>query len=248
MEKEGILILLKFGEYKYMKELQQGKIYCKNLKHYSDLEKRTGDRAMGDKNEGVNIETEGIMYLCNPETGEIIKRYEQLRVETEYCDMKKMPVYCMAAISREELQEIDHDKKQLLFMPREFFSKMNSEEYWEAALMIEDKAQFFNRIKTACDIVGIECRHKYVNYTKMEKNYINREKDIMKDIDNIPFWKDEYYKNQHEYRFVFTNIRVDDNFVLDIGDISDISTLFDKEELKKFFDNNYKVNYTIEEL
>lgn len=75
----------------------------------------------------------------------------------------------------------------------------------------------------------------------MDKNCLDRIQDIDKNLNNIAFWKDESYSYQYEYRIAFENKVVDDNFILDIGDISDISKLYNKKELLEFMNREHTV-------
>ena len=54
---------------------------------------------------------------------------------------------------------------------------------------------------------------------------------LLKGMWNIAFWKRKSYSYQQEGRFVFTPGNGEDHIDLDIGDISDISTILPASEI-----------------
>jgi hypothetical protein len=55
---------------------------------------------------------------------------------------------------------------------------------------------------------------------------------------DIYFWKDKYFENQYEYRIVLTDHEVDEALIVNIGDISDICTIFNANE---FFSDKFEI-------
>jgi hypothetical protein len=55
---------------------------------------------------------------------------------------------------------------------------------------------------------------------------------------DIYFWKDKYFENQYEYRIVLTDQEVNEALIVNIGDISDISTIFNANE---FFSDKFEI-------
>lgn len=82
---------------------------------------------------------------------------------------------------------------------------------------------------------------KSVNYIELKENYTDRIKDICEDFKNVAFWKDNKYENQYQIRLAILNKEVEDNFILDIGDISDISILLDSKQLSEYAPKKYFV-------
>ena len=50
-EKEEIALIIKFQTEKNIKKLQSGDIYTNNLKYFIDLEQKSGQVGIGDKDE-----------------------------------------------------------------------------------------------------------------------------------------------------------------------------------------------------
>lgn len=238
-----IVMLAKFGKEEYMKSLQRGELYCKRLYYYSELEKNTGDRKIGDKNEGKHIMNQCNLLLYDNETGNYLKKYSGVKVEVEINKIKNMPVFCMVGIKASDLEllEDNKDTKKYKMNIEELFKDFKDDEEWESALIINNHLEFFERINKLCAKKGIVAKRKSINYTDMSINLIDRDLDVEKDIYNIAFWKDNFYKNQFEYRIIFENIEIEDYIKLNIGDISDISQLIKKDQIRDFFKGEYMV-------
>lgn len=99
----SILFLIKLGKYENLKKLQQGELYFKNLKHYSELEKTTGDSSMGDSLEGLYRTTQGSLELYDSKTGILISTATNTTCDIKYKTVYKMPVFCMIGIKNTDL-------------------------------------------------------------------------------------------------------------------------------------------------
>lgn len=220
MEDEIIYMYIKFGNEENLRKLQKGIIYCKSLQYYRDEYCRTGDKDMGDPYEGCYV-------------GKINDK--SLRVIID--NTNKIPVFCMYALKK---SEVLIDGKQTL-NPMKKFGKMVMNDYWQAALVITDNAKFLNRIKDTCIKLGIGVKATLVEYIDFSKNLESRLQEYYSEPWKVAFWKSAEYKEQMEYRVIFPENRVDDYFTIDIGDISDISVIYNKEELAEFMDDEYDI-------
>lgn len=240
---DRICFLFKFGELENLKKLQKGQIYCKNLKWYSDQEKKTGDKAMGDKLEGKHKMTQCSIKLISRETNEVAFEFDSASVLLSFGNLEKMPVFCMTGITTRDLEFKEIDENTLISDVKfsDMISKVYDEAYWNSALVIENSTQFIERLTKACEDKGIEMTRKPVRYTDMDINYTDRMNSIDENVTNIAFWKDKSYSYQHEYRFAFESEVVDDSFIIDIGDISDISKIYNREELIEFMNGEYQL-------
>lgn len=70
-----------------------------------------------------------------------------------------------------------------------------------------------------------------INSSARMSSYKNQGTDIY-------FWKDKYFENQYEYRIVLTDQEVDEALIVNIGDISDISTIFNANV---FFGDKFEI-------
>lgn len=240
---DELCFLFKFGELENLKKLQKGCLYCKNLKWYADQEKNTGDKAMGDKLEGIYIMTDSNIKLINPESGQIVYQYNNSNVLISYGDLEKTPVFCMTGIDKKDFSFVKTEDGTLVACIKldDIIGEVYNEPYWNSALIIDDITKFLERVTKACKDKGIDLTKKFVNYTDMRVNYKDRVLDIDSNYINIAFWKDNLYSYQHEYRFVFEGQKVDNSFTINIGDISDISTIYNSDQLKEFMKREYRL-------
>lgn len=226
---DKICFLFKFGKLENLKKIQKGNLYCKNLKWYQDQEKNTGDKAMGDKLEGRHKMTQCNLKFINHE-------FDNVSVLLSFGNMEKMPVFCMTGITTKDLnfKEIDENTLVADVKFSDMIRKVYDESYWNSVLVIEDSTQFIERLTKVCKEKGILMARKSVNYTNMDINGIDRMNSIAENVINVAFWKGNLYSYQHEYRFAFESEVVDDSFIINIGDISDISKIYNREELIEF--------------
>lgn len=240
---DSVCFLFKFGELENLKKLQEGHIYCKNLKWYSDQEKNTGNKAMGDKLEGKHKMTQCKLKFISNETNEVAFEFNNVSVLLSSDNLEKMPVFCMTGITTKDLEFKEKDENTLVAYVKfsDMISKVYDEAYWNSVLVIENSTQFIERLTKACEDKRILMTRKPVSYTNMDINYTDRMSSIAESSTNIAFWKDNLYSYQHEYRFAFKSEVVDDSFSIDIGDISDISRIYNKKELIEFMSHEYRV-------
>ena len=74
--KNNVVFMIKFGEVENLKKLQKGELYCKNLKFYSDQERKTGDKSMGDIIEGKYRLTQCCIDCYDKYTKKLAYRYK----------------------------------------------------------------------------------------------------------------------------------------------------------------------------
>lgn len=242
-----ILFLIKLGEYENLKKLQQGKLYFKNLKYYSELERTTGDSSMGDSLEGLYRTTQGSFELYDKKTGKLIYTANNITNVIKYETVYKMPVFCMIGIKNTDLpfEKIDDSFIGCNINLFNIIENMSEKSYWGSALFIIDNNEFIKRVITACEKQGISCRCKPVQYTDMNINYKDRIEDIDNNKFNIAFWKDNSYSKQYEYRIILEGLKVEDSYTLDIGDISDITILKKSDEIKEYLDKTLTIKMRI---
>ncbi len=240
---DRLLILMKFGELKNLEMLQKGQVYCKNLKWYSDREKETGDKDMGDILEGKYKMTQVTAEFYDYETNELIWKLDNVSSLLYSKNIQRMPVFCITTLTTDDFEFIDKDEFTAFTDIKlvDILSEMFDKPYWNNALIITKPRKFLERVLKACNNSGIEVEGRKVKYTDMNINYIDRVIDLDNDFSNIAFWKDNYFAYQHEYRLAFKGKEVDDSFILNIGDISDISKIYNREELIELMNKEFRL-------
>lgn len=211
--------LIKFSSLERIKEFQKGKVYANTLSYFRNRENETGDRDIGDSFEAMLHVNEG--YLQLEGSNKKISLRDAL-IKTTQSDMY---VYCMFCIlPNKEVFTFDDVQKE----------KMKS--FGDTALLITDSNEFINRVKKAAENQGYFVKNNEVHYYDESEDNGNLIFSIFKDMKNIAFWKRKYYEYQQEYRFVFTNDeKVQDHIELNIGDISDISTILPVDQVLTSF-------------
>ena len=200
--------LIKFQSAERIAELQRGHLYAKTAKYYRDLEQETGDADIGDEFEAMLHINEG--YIQFPDTDELVKLSDAL-IKTGNSDDF---VFCMFEIypSTESFQ-----------FTKEQRDKMRS--FGDTALIIQDSIEFKKRVSDAAVSKGFEVYFYAVKYYDPSIDSMNLMLSLLEGMRNISFWKRKRYSYQQEGRFVFTPGNGIDHLDLDIGDISDISTV-----------------------
>lgn len=96
----------------------------------------------------------------------------------------------------------------------------------DTALIVLDHDEFIRRVKVAAERAGYKVYFKPVQYYDPTVDGGNMLISLLAGMWMIAFWKRVSYSYQQEVRFVFTpgNENID-HIELDIGDISDITTI-----------------------
>lgn len=211
--------LIKFGEYKYMEQMQRGQLYFRPLGDFSKLEMKELEKETPHLRYDIYEGTEKI-YSPKHTTvkiGEVTIGPSELagpvRVAKE--ESNKIPILCMYAITH-KLVENFIKGKQAHVIHNECLK------FGDTALIITNIPEFFERIKTSARKLNINVSGDLVKYFNINEYH----------GDWGPFRKPNEYKYQSEYRIVLGNKKIDSQFILDIGDISDISLILNASELQ----------------
>jgi len=208
--------LIKFQNADRILSLQRGKLYAKTLKYYRDLEQETGDADIGDEFEAMLHVNEGYIHI--PETGETIKLSDELIATGNSEDF----VFCMFGIypSVQSFQFTEEQRVKML-------------SFGDTALLIQDSEEFIRRVISTAKDKGYEAHFGAAQYYDPSIDGGNLIISLLQGMWNIAYWKRNRYAYQQEGRFVFTPGNGEDHIELDIGDISDISTVLPSEQVLK---------------
>ena len=200
--------LIKFQSAERISSLQQGHLYAKTLKYDRNREQETGDRDIGDDFEAMLHINEGYIHI--PETDVTIELNDALISTGNSEDY----VFCMFGISPsiQTFRFTDEQKSKML-------------SFGDTALVIQDSDEFIKRVLDAAKRKGYEAHFGTVQYYDPSIDGGNSIVSLLQGMWNIAYWKRKRYSYQQEKRFVFTPGNGEDHIDLDIGDISDISTI-----------------------
>lgn len=204
--------LIKFQSADRIEALQKGHLYAKTLGYYRELEQETGDSDIGDEFEAMLHVNEGLIHF--PDNNETIELSDVLIATGNSNDY----VFCMFGIypSLKSFAFTDEQKERML-------------SFGDTALVIQDSDEFIKRVKQAAQKRGYEAHFGAVQYFDPSEDSANLILSLLKGMWNIAFWKRKRYAFQQEGRFVFTPGDEQDHIELEIGDISDISTIVPAE-------------------
>lgn len=145
----------------------------------------------------------------------------------------------MFAIVGDMLKVVKEDDKYYYTkfdLPNEQIDKMIRE--FGDSLIFVTPSQFIDRITKTLNEKGYAYRGGLVKYDDYNINSSARMSSYKNQGTDIYFWKDKYFENQYEYRIVLTDQEVDEALIVNVGDISDISTIFNANE---FFSDKFEI-------
>lgn len=240
METIYIHEIIKFGEYKHMKALQEGKIFARPLSYYQDMERKELDNAMRhDQFEGTaelhqpkTFMEQGKKVLVTDPEGNVLSDVTSSIIgpmKMSNGRLRNTPVFCMFSIHSELLQDYERGSIPALIDPR-------VEEFGGYVLIINDYAKFIDRVNKEIDRENKHFKNQKLRAVPGIVEYV----DTNKFHGEYGFFKKpQEYSYQNELRIVFDGVLIssDQSIIAEIGDISDISELMSYHQFKQ----SYKV-------
>lgn len=108
-----IKLFVKFGEYKYIKRLFDGKMYFSNALKFREIETKAGIKGQGDASEAFwqlkNANAAMIDYC----TGQTIFQ-PNLSIFVEFANTGTVPVFCITYLSEEDYEIEEKDGRRIL--------------------------------------------------------------------------------------------------------------------------------------
>ncbi|HHL2059955.1 TPA: hypothetical protein ACQ3WD_003201 [Clostridium perfringens] len=217
-----IHMLLKFGTKEHMEMLRAGKVFFGTRKLYNEISSNGNDN-IGDKYEGVFPSKNCSIQLIDPKTKQLIVKGMGTLVQSDD-RVDNIPFFSCTYLSDDNINENNN-----IVFEDNFKECFMNEEGWDYVLTI-NPVEFLKRIRNKLN--GINVLAKTINYSDYDYLEGRRDKAMSENIKNVLLWKDIKYSFQKEFRIILENKDIDNDnkFILDIGEISDISYLFTKEE------------------
>lgn len=216
------MLLIKFLNKNHLDDLIQGKIYMSPLSYFIKLEENSKERGQGDRYEGcLHIDqTMNAKFLGNNVKVSNI----EFKIDTDINYLTS----CYYNVDRDRIKKED-DKYVFKFTNLEIKEFIN----WGDVAVIINKELFLKRIKRNLIDKGLCAKGKKVKYYNPQEPGIDILNDFNNTDDNIDrlFWKDKYFENQNEFRIITAEQSSQGKTGIDIGDISDISEVFDSKTL-----------------
>lgn len=222
----------KFSQKQYLEPLQAGNLYMNNFKYFVDLQKRTGEKGMGDIDEVAAIIKNANVTIKRHGTDEIVASGTAGRLRFRYQDFLNYPVFCLFTIESDMLEIIeitdDYIETEVKFTEEQ--KEQMAGHFGEYALVIPPNV-FRERIKEVFDQKGIEYIHNKVQYSDFDINHQERIQAYLSGDTSLFFKKDIFFEPQHEYRFVILNNKVEQNFEINIGDLTEQTRIISTSDL-----------------
>lgn len=237
-------MLIKFGNEKNLKSLQSGTIYMKNLKFYNELEQKD-DSGKPDKYDGKwKIQDMSLTFTDRSGKMPPFHCYTESAVVSFSID--QYPIFCLFSLDKRNCMPFVVDREsQTGIVAVEFSDEQKSKMskgLGDYALLITNTSEFISRITNRLNEDGVSYRFGLVDYNI--GNSKERAEAIFHDPINIAFNKDEReFAYQQEYRLIITNHPVEDHYIFNVGDLSDLSMLMRTDDLLTNYAINIKQHY-----
>lgn len=228
-------LLMKVSSYENIKKMQSGLLYMNSLDYFSNLRGETGIQVRsdelestfakfiaGNKNANRRIELE----LSHPSVGKL-RVPKGTEVTIGVPNSKNVFIFCMTCIEQNE----DGTLKNMVNGDKFYFDR-RMKKFGSHVLVIRDAHEFFKRYSKAIN----KTNEFYIDNLMDEGCGTVTYKNLRNHQGKIGlFLKDKKYSWQREYRFVLganeSALNKRGALELDIGNISDISTIVETRRL-----------------
>jgi len=207
--------LVRFKSKGRIESFRHGEIYFNTLKWYREHEE---NNVVDDLFEGMVHINEATAITTPINGGETqIEKLDDVLLKTTHSNDF---VSCMFSVSPKN-DFFQFDEKQ----------KIELKKFGDTALLITDADEFLRRIAIAVDREKLKGLYGFVQYYDEKVDLINIWISLMKNMGNISYWKRKSYSYQQEFRISIFNDSSDENMILNIGDICDISEVYDTAQI-----------------
>jgi hypothetical protein len=249
MDKEELIELIepnpvcffKFSNKKdRLESLQNGNLYMNNLQFFIDLEKTTGIKGMGDKDEASNVMNDVEISLFHLETNELILKAPVRRTRFRINEYLQKPVFCLFSLKADKLEIISENDEEIVaridFIEEQIESIIK--DFGEYVLVL-DAFPFVDRVKQVFDKNEYMYSARHITYSDFNVNDKERQKAYMNQDLSLFFQKDKSFEYQSEFRLIILNKNTDNAITESIGDLKDMSVILETRSL--FDQSKFKI-------
>lgn len=205
----------------------------KNLKYFIDLESENQKKGMGDVTEGSLVMNDVKWTIMHPETNEVLFVSEAKRSTLRYDEVLHKPVFCSMALGLDDLEPIEEEIEGRVNTKIVFTEQQRNEmvdEFGEYVLVIP-ATLFIRNITSTLDGENLEYATGKVEYGDYSVNHQYRFVEFETGDPKILFHKDSSLAYQKEFRVVILNRDIEDALTINIGDMTEYSTIVKSEDL-----------------
>ncbi len=234
-----VLLLAKISKVdKYLDDFVAGNIYMNTLEFFKNLEKELKVKGQGDKYEASVIYKEAELIITDPETGENVSILDAEEITFHLDNRIKSPIFCLHSIDIQNLKVINENDKYIEiapFLPEDELTRLINDFGKNLVYIIPNR--FLERMREAANNKLLKLawgKVKYYDYNKpLDKRFDPSSTEIC-------FNKSDFFEYQNEYRILINNKITDDPYILNIGDISDITK---RVSTRDFFSGTVKIRF-----
>ncbi|MFE6136583.1 hypothetical protein CN467_02980 [Bacillus cereus] len=216
-------MLIKFFEPEHAQMFLDGNLYFKNTGYFIDLEKKHGNKGIGDKHEGSffrHFDPATQEIRIGIEGGQMHKMNVKKAFFTErYVETRQFQLTCFTGIAEEEdMEQVDENTKKI---KDEIIARLIKEFPGRIPVLITDEKAFFDRLDNALKEKNIHACHGRVKYFDEHVESPLKEEDYRKDITQAFFYKKNFFKSQKEYRIITSHPVEGDSLTVNLGDLNE---------------------------
>jgi len=221
-------LLIKFSKKKYLESLLGGEVYMNTFRCFREMEEQDGKRGMGDSLEATYVINDLELQFINPdtETVEMTGRAESLQLS--FGAFQDYHLFCTARLSASmfEVLEETTDSVEARLLLTEEQKKRFVKDFHADSVMFLKLQPFMERFRRLAHDMHFGLHAGTVYYDDFSVNNKRRLDAVLSDEANIFFWKDTSFEYQSEYRIVVADYGSSAPLTLQLGDLSEIATIF----------------------
>lgn len=226
-ESNKMVYALKFSSKENLEKLQNGSLYLNNFQFFKDLELKEEQKGQGDAHDVAVRIFDAEITFKNPETGEVMLEGKAASMKLEDNTFNKMHLFCMTAITPEQLKVNMIDDKGVahtdLILSDEL--KQKALENFGDHVMLINIGLFIDRVEQICKDKGILVFRNKINYRDMSINHLDRMNSFSEGTVDFFFQKDNFFEYQNEYRLLFPELQSETPEIIDIGSIEEFTKI-----------------------
>lgn len=227
---DRMLFVSKFTRNEFVQDFLNGSLYMNNFKYFAEQERKTLHKGQGDAYEGayVNVIKDADIYIDDVRLFSAEKA--ELLLNNVYLD--SLPLFSMSYFHSSDFEVVDKNEQYLtvkLSLQKEEIYRFKEDFKCDSVIFTTKYAEFEKRIKNAAKKINSElwCSPaEYIDFSFNEERHQRFNKGYL----DILFNKDLSLKYQRELRYVLPQISVDQYYRFEVGDLSDIFTVYSVDD------------------
>lgn len=215
-------MLIKFFSPEFVQMFLNGELYFCNTGYFIDLEKKHGEKGIGDKYEGTHFRhfdpatqeisiglPGGQMHKINVTRGYFTQTYEAVR---------QFQLTCFTGILEDDMEHIDENTDKI---KGEIIEHLKKEFPDRVPVLILNEKEFFGKLDSALMKKGVRANCGFIKYFDEHAESPLTREEYEKDMTQAFFYKRKFFTAQKEYRIITSHPVEGDSLTVNLGEISD---------------------------